>query len=831
MAYSGNLIRKEPLVPTQSRASGIWTMDQAQAALKSNTWPVANGVSRSLRFYSSDNTHLIRTNTVTGNRQTFTISWWAKLSNVNTTRYQWEGGSPDGYNTRLACRIVTDNTLYIMTGTLYLMVTTAVFRDPTAWYHFVLAVDTTQATDSNRLKLYVNGQQITSFSTVNYPAQNTSLGWNLNQQHSIGRTHIDGGSVNDGYMAEFVSVDGLQLDPTYFGFTDSVGQWRPKRYDGVYGVNGFYLDFSDNSTTTSLGLDRSGNGNHWATNGFSIASDSDSMTESPTNYNVDLGLGGEVRSNYATWDSLVAANYNNVSVMGDSIVVFANGNLDLTNPANGGFAPRMQAFSTLGMSSGKWYAEFTNLSNCNVGIAKFPIITGTGNAIDSYIHYSGSGNTAIGNNASGVAFGTASALLTSDILGVAFDADNAKITWYKNGVETAGYTNITTTSTGNHVWKFDRSPDSSGSASSCNANFGQRPFAYTPPAGFKALCTQNLPTPAIPDPSQHFATVLYTGNGVNAPNAQTVTGLNFQPDLVWIKSRSNAESHWVQDSVRGTGVALNTNNNSIELVTGGGDLSAFNSNGFTLSYNNTRTNANGYTYAAWCWRAGGAATANNDGAITGQVSVNSTAGFSIVSYTGTGSNTTVGHGLGAAPNFVIWKARDDAYNWDIYHSSLGYTSSLIFTTAQSRNVLHAAPTSTTLPVTHTYTGGSATGKRMIAYCWREIPGFSKFGTFTGTGNANGPIVYCGFRPAFLLMKCASGINENWTIYDNRRSTFNLTQAFLRPDENSAESTGIGVDFLSTGFKIRSTDTKINSTSGTYVYVAFAEIPTNYARAR
>jgi hypothetical protein len=370
-------------------------------------------------------------------------------------------------------------------------------------------------------------------------------------------------------------------------------------------------------------------------------------------------------------------------------------------------------------------------------------------------------------------------------------------------------------------------------------NHGQRPFAYTAPSGFKALCTQNLPTPAIGATSnslatQFFDTNLYTGTSAT----QTIVNSGaFQPDWIWIKDRSVNRSHRLMDSVRGINKILYTDLTIAEDT--GSCLSSINSNGFTL---NTTDNMNitGETYAAWQWRAGNNAGASNSaGSITSTVSVNTTSGFSIVTYTGTGANATVGHGLGVTPSMVIVKNRTvSANSWCTWHISLisgEYTLFLDGTNAQTSSPTiwnSAIPTSTVFPV-GTATGTNASSSNLVAYCFAPVAGFSAFGSYTGNGSPDGPFVYTGFRPAFLMIKRTdSGASVDWQIIDTTRDVTNVAGYLLQPNANNAESNATPVlDFLSNGFKNRNTYSVTNATAATYIYMAFASNPFKYSLAR
>jgi hypothetical protein len=258
-------------------------------------------------------------------------------------------------------------------------------------------------------------------------------------------------------------------------------------------------------------------------------------------------------------------------------------------------------------------------------------------------------------------------------------------------------------------------------------------------------------------------------------------------------------------------------------------INGFTATGFTINGVSSILNTATDNYVAWCWSAGaGITSSNTNGTITSTVSVNTASQFSIVTYAGTGANGTTGHGLTGTPDLIIWKARDDAYNWDIYHSALPYTSTLIFTTATTRSALHAAPTSTTIPVTNSYTGGSASGKKMVAYCWKAVPGFSQFGSYVGNGSStDGPFVYTGFRPRMIMVKNTTDTSTDWQIYDNARYTYNVNQAQIRPNSNVSEvSIGGGnfLDILSNGIKFRNNATDKNQSGSTFIYAIFADAP-------
>jgi len=326
--------------------------------------------------------------------------------------------------------------------------------------------------------------------------------------------------------------------------------------------------------------------------------------------------------------------------------------------------------------------------------------------------------------------------------------------------------------------------------------------------------------------SSYFNTVLYTGTGSNL----AITGVGFKPDWVWCKSRSAAEDHTGWDAVRGSTARLSQNTTGAEYVDGTQGMQSFNNDGFTCGVSD-QYNKSGQTQVSWCWLGANTTVSNTSGTITSTVSANTTAGFSIVSYTGTGANATVGHGLGVAPRMMIIKDRTSgAYNWTVYHASIGNTRRIILNSsagqdsADSRWWNNTSPTSTVFTV-GIDNGANASGDSFIAYCFAEIRGYSKFDSYTGNGDANGTFVYTGFKPAFLIIKQSNTGGENWYMWDTKRDTFNVSQKRLFPNLTNAEETGtLLFDFLSNGFKLRSTYGGFNGSGGTYIYMAFAENP-------
>ena len=899
-------------------------------------------VERSLRLNDGDSAYLSRTPSSTSNRKTWTFSAWVKRSNITTGAFQTLFSANNSSNYGLYGTYIwfttTDTLAISINSGIYYLQTNAVFRDVSAWYHLVVNIDTTQATSSNRMKIYVNGVQETSFATTTYPTQNLDSSVNLNQQHTIGgRRYTSIDNYFDGYMAEVNFIDGFQYDSSYFGKTNAVtGQWIPKKYTGSYGTNGFYLNFLDNSgtTATALGKDSSGNGNNFTPNNFSVTAGvtNDSFEDTPTN-------------NFATMNPLNRGVDNPAC---------SNGNLYW-----GGSTDHAIAATFAIPSSGKWYWEYTKTSGTYLmsGIIGNPESNSLSNylgaqttaytvyAANGYKYNSGSGQTYMATPP------------TSTTIMIAFDADTRKLYFGADGNWGNGSGNTNQTF-GNAAVAYIVTdgityyPAGSFNSGSAFANFGQRAFSYKP-TGYKALCSANLPNPTIKLPNKHFDIKLINGTG----SQQTITGYNFSPSWVWGKQRSATNSHEIYDVVRGVKQIIYSDLTDSEGTNNNG-ISAFTSDGFTIA-GNTSLNQSGNTAVAWAWNAGdtdgktytvkvvsdsgnkyrfdnfgtsavtldlaeggtyifdqsdssnaghplrfsttsngthgggteytiGVTTAgtpgssgaytqivvaasaptlyyycsvhsgmggqantnstlgssNFDGAIQSTVKANLSAGFSIVSFTGNAtSGVTVGHGLGVAPKVLIVKERGNTNDWVVYHKDLGTSSGN--TNVQFLNLTNdigagfAGGFNNTDPSSSVFTLGNSTetnrsSGNFITYCLSEVAGYSKFGKYTGNGSTNGVYVYLGFRPAWVLVKRTDSA-ENWVLKDSARNTFNSVFSNLNTNTANAEfgsSADVNsFDFVSNGFKIRGSNSAVNASSGTYIYLAFAEAPFKNARAR
>jgi hypothetical protein len=690
-------------------------------------------------------------------------------------------------------------------------VTSAVYRDTSAWMHIVLAIDYT----SSQAKIYVNGVEVTAFDTSVGPS-NVDGGINASGvTHAIGQQ--SSGLYFDGYLANIHFIDGQALTPSSFTETDATtGQLIPKTYTGSYGTNGFNLLFADNSSNTAstLGKDYSGLGNNWTPNNLSVTAGAgnDSLVDSPTNYGTDTGVGGEVRGNYATLNPLDPA--------GGYPLTLANGNLETTAPSSQWRWSR----ATWALTSGKWYWEHT------VGSGNYfsGVVTPSWDLnVTSYTGMYGRQSTDKYNN--GTTTSPFSSTTGGDILMYALDVDSGNMwvgkngTWNGSGDPGAG-TNPDWTGVPIGV-----SPFAAAYQVTNILNFGQRAFAYTNNrTGFKALCTQNLPTPLVTKSNTVFDVVTRAGGGT------TQTFATLRPGLVWEKRRDSSSNHYLFDVNRGNDNYLSSNLTSAEAASAG--AFTFNTNSYIVSSGFDWPG--GATVVDWVWDAGTSTVSNTQGSITSQVRANATAGFSVVTYTGNNTaNATFGHGLGVTPEFVIIKKRSSTGNWIVYHkgmTSAAYYMYLNATDAQTNQggaVNTWGVSSTLITLKELFGDYNASGATYVSYCFAPVVGYSSFGSYVGNGSSDGPMVYTGFRPRFLLYK-SSSLATYWVIYDAVRDTYNGVSKELYPNDSLAE--GVvprDIDFLSNGFKIRNTGSTDNTSSATYIYAAFAEAPFNYSRAR
>jgi len=716
-----------------------------------------------------------------------------------------------------------------------------VFRDVSAWYHVFIVWDTTLATATDRYQIWVNNQRVTLTVDSNV-TQNTLARWFASGDIVIGNNSA-GTKPCHSYLAEVVGIEGTAYAPTDFAVNKN-GVWIPKNVSGLtFGTNGFYLKFNNSG---ALGTDSSGNGNNFTVSGLTS---SDQMIDTPTN-------------NFATLNPLLQYTTG----AGYSGAIY-QGNLEKQGPADNSFTG---AYSTIAMApnTGKWYSEhYLVTENRNAfGISYAPTDAGsstTPNNSTVYGYYafaySGWAYSLIYATSSDSSPQTITNVNSGSVVGILYDSDASEVTFYVNGTQAGTAVSVPVKtyvffSDGYGVAPQSYQASNFGQDSTFNGRItagsntdanGIGDFKYTVPSGALALCTANLPEPAIGPNStttsdEHFDTALYTGNGTTT----TVSSLNFQPDLTWIKSRTYARFHALADVLRGSTKFLSSNSTSAEDTVDSGNGVVWNSTGFEVDASSdwNSLNESGANIVAWNWKANGSGVSNTDGSITSTVSANTDAGFSIVSFTATGSNpSTIGHGLGVAPDLIILKVRNSGTgDWLVYHhenTSAPETDYLVLhsTLGTSDYPVWAdtAPTSSVFSL-GTYSQ-NVNGYTFIAYCFAEVEGFSKFGSYTGNNSNDGPFVYTGFRPAFLLVKDANTTGY-WPIYDSARMSYNAIKEYVMTNSSNAE-TSLGtenVDFLSNGFKLRANNANSgqNNVSGnTYIYMAFAENPFKYANAR
>jgi hypothetical protein len=788
---------------------------------------------RSLRFRSSASAYTSRAFS-SGDARTLTRSYLIKRGSLGAN------GIASAYtdvNNQTGFTFNSNDQLQVYqlnaSTTVLNKVTTRVFRDPAAWVHLLFVFDTYNAINEDKVRIYVNGVRETSFSTnTNFTAASTTY---FNDPSALELTGRAGASFGALYITEAFGVDGKALSPSVFCEYDTTvpTYWRPKSPAQVraavavgggarngFGVNGGYWPFSDPTSLTTLMYDRSQSdtdttGNNWTANNISLTAGStyDSMLDVP------LGGGGSERGNYATLNPLVSVTTPST---------YSNGNLTATT-ASSGFSITS---ASIAMPSGSWYCEvkFSSLAiGAFVGIRNAAEVTTSyiGGTSGSYGYYSTSGVK----YTAGTPTAYGSAYTTAHTIGIAFNATAGTLEFYRDNVsQGVAFTSIPATD-----YVFAISDEGTGSVA-LDVNFGQRPFTYTPPTGVKALHTGNLPTPtgAALEPRKHFDVALRSGTS----GSVAISGFQFKPDLIWPKARNVAFNNYLYDSVRGVQREL-IPNSTVAETTQTRTLLSFDSSGYTWGDDGDSRGVNmtGNLYVDWLWKAGGAAVTNTAGSITSQVSANTAAGFSIVTYTGTSANAAVGHGLGVAPKMVIVKGRGNSVSWAIYHQNLIGTPGQVWIPFDTSATLTASTVwNNTAPTSSLFSIGTASNTNVntvqfVAYCFAEIPGYSKIGSYVGNGSSDGPFVFCGFRPRYVMVK-RTDVTGNWVVHDTARDAYNSPGNALYPNLSDLEGSGVRfLDFLSNGFKLRANTGDENASGGTYIFMALSEAPFKYANAR
>ena len=790
-----------------------------------DTYPI----SQSLRFEDGDSALLKWSNANKGtptDASKFTFSAWVKRGNLGISSMIL--GSGTGANNDVIW-FHTDDKVRLegrRGGTsVHNVVTDMAFKDTSAWYHIVVSYDADQVSASDRITIYVNGvaQSVTTNNEVDsgraseFSETDRAVFVGKGQYGSSGTT-----AYYDGYMAELHFIDGTAYDATDFGAFDGGGRWYPITPSVTYGTNGWYLDFADsadlgnnaNSTDGSNDFDTVTN----------LAS-TDVVIDTPTN-------------------SICTLDANSGVLSGGSVL--SEGNLYFGDTASSGASWYK---GTQQVKSGKWYFEGLNVAHINglyLGWQQYdgtPVVgvTQTGTAVYMQSGYSTILYTDQSSQNNSIS-GSPSTNTTGDVYQVAIDVDTGKVwfgvnnTWAGDPAAGTGYAAILSDSTkgvrpllgaiggGSYQYihlNFGQDSTFSGSKTagdSADGN-GVGDFQYAPPTGFLALAENNI----------------------------TVDDQNLEsPDLVWIKNRSAADSHQLYDSVRGVQRVMKS-----DPATGEPEADApnglldFNKNGFTIGSQN-EVNTSGEDYVAWCWKANGTGTSITTGSIdetnptiASTVSANTTSGFSIVTFSGDNSGGTVAHGIGSAPDFIIFMQTDSTAGGDhiVYHSASGATKNLRLNNTDLQRT-DSTFFSDTEPTSSVFTVNGTrfpTGRDYLAYCFSEVEGFSKFGSYSGNNSTDGPFIYLGFRPALFVVKCTN-TTGSWYAYHAPALNYNPMGIQGQPlgwdlaGTDTTADTSWYVDALSNGVKIRN-NSNFDNASNSFVYMAWAKNPFKYSNAR
>jgi len=812
------------------------------------------------------NEHLTRTPGSSGNRTVWTFSAWLKKTKLGI--YQGIFTSyidPSNYS---VIDFADDDCIRILnsvSGTSSMdRKTTQTFRDTAGYYHIVVS-----SNGSSGLTLYINGSAVSSYSTNN-GSNNANWLFNHTNEQRLGREqYISQNDYLNGYMTDICMVDGQTLAASVFGQTNATtGQWEPKSLTnirtavGSFGTNGFFLPFTNKTSTTTLGYDyktadRSSN-NDWTLNNFGIE------------------------------ESISDGISNNFCMMNAATI--SNGTL-----TEGGlrFAPtgnNATVWSTMGVNTGKWYFEFKKNGSGDMALQFSPYTSRNGFQPDSielygfsiYMYYTNGGSGANRFQYKDSSGNTQQVVMPTGFL----DDDNN--TYYSVYVDFStrvlkvrrnndipseatftipatlcdkplyiGYSVTATWPSGDFSYNFGQGGAmvTSNSGAGYPDSNGIGKFQYSPPSTYLAICEDNIADTTIV-PSQYFNAVTYTGTA----SARSITGVGFRPDFVWSFARASSGGYYptLVNSLTGTGLALfsNTSGGESSSPQASGGVTSFDSDGFSLAAGGGYNNASGGTYIAYCWKATNSTTTttDNNGATT-YYRANTTSGFSVIRYTGNGTSRGVRHGLGATPDFVIIKG-DQSSDWRVYCSAFTSPSHLLILNSVSSvdsgsltghgYLRGTRPDSTYVYLPETsYSGHGAAWESNTnsipyqMYAWTSVPGFSRFGAYRGVGSG-GVFVSTGFKPAFVIIKpyrTSSNPTTGWRIFDNKRNSFNNNGAHLAlyadRGQTDNEVTQNGVDFMSNGFNVNSVgagDQNIAGDGMTYIYMAFAETPQQTANA-
>jgi hypothetical protein len=765
-------------------------------------------ISNSIRFNDNDFAYTAKT-LANSDGTLWTLSLWVKRGNLSSTMALFSAGSSAGAE-ESTLRFTAGDKLQFeqITGSVVVtdIVTDAVFRDPTAWYHIVVAYDSDQAVSTDRITITVNGV-VQTFVETNAIDSGRTVHINENVSHSFGRNDPGNDEFFDGYFADAYFIDGTASAATVFGEFATNGSWQPITAAPAFGTNGTQLDFAvAPGTGNGAGTDVSGNANHFTDNGLAA---NDQHTDSPSN-------------NVAVLNPLDHGG-----------IILTEGNRAVTASAA---AVWRHGRGTIWAKTGKWYFEgkieaLTLVNELMFGWTQYPATLTNYVGSDNY----GWGFQNIATNelrwhhdASFTALTATATFAVNDVIGVAIDLDAGKMwfryngTWLDSGDPGAGTGAIITDAT---LSSFVGTPVISSNSTTNRGliSFNADDLSGSIPTGFKTFQVSSLADPVIENPADHFDVLEYAGNGTNP---RSFSSLNFSPDIGWIKAYDGASSNLIGDRVRGGGIVSYSASNAAETAAnGGGDISSYDAAGITVDAGGSGDNAVNdalFNYVTYLF---------NESAI---------AGIDIVTWTGNGAAQTLSHSLTNAPEWMMAKRRDAAGSWFDYFEEILNAGTGVSTVPENLRMFgeQTATVATALnawdatkPNASQFTVGtdlSVNTGTYVGYLFESIEGFSFIGAYSGNGNAAGPFVWTGFRPKFVMIKRTEA-SANWILFDSSRSVINPRNKTLNRNLDSAQGTGNAIDFLANGFRLRSTDAESNqSTAGRYLVMAFAELPFKWA---
>jgi len=759
-------------------------------------------VGASCRFDEPDSDSLTYTPGGAGDTKVGTFSCWMKIGedavSINDFVAVFAAGPSATYRTQIGFDNNTNalEFAHVENNVVLTQITTdRYFSFTDTWFNLVVSWDMDDSTASTRIRLYVNGVELTNFSTDTREAAGSTLYFGSTDVHAISQRGAYADNFFDGYMAEVCWVDGTQLTPSSFGETDtSTGRWIPKDPSGLtFGTTGFYLAFASGN---DLGDDTSGNTNDFTENNIDTTNGSNQMYDTPS-------------QNFCTGNPNFpkAAGEQNLWVKGNTEIQSTTGNSNakctqgIEYNATGKFYWEVQLTLAgnvvyVGIAANNWTRDPSS------GTQTLWYRSDTGDAIDE-------GNTSI-------TYGDA--YVNGDIIGVLYDADNDQLTFYNEDVsQGVAFSNIKSR------LQFPIFPAASiNSTAGTNAwdfNFGAWRYWDGTTTTFDSTAggyfRNTVPTDAVAVQQDNLLA-----------NTAGITGLS------WIKNRDAADPHVFQNRISGIYEYLEPNDQTA-LTTNTNSVQRFLQQGVQIG-NMDAVNTSAESFVLWQWANDGSEVTNTDGSISGDSTVraNTTAGFSMVRWSGSGSADTIGHGLGATPSLIIVKNTASAsHSWYVYHTSTGNTGATFLNLSSafapsSTYWNDTSPTSTVFTVgSNAGTNGTTAADNQYAFCWAAVEGYSAFGSYTGNQDNDGPYVFLGFAPTWVMIKESDAAGSNWHIWDNKRRTYNPNTRDLNADLTNAEGyNAADIDLLGSGFKIRTVGTGTNESGKTYIYVAFAENP-------